>query len=150
LVARVLPKLHDGNVAFTPQDETQATYCRRLTKEDGMLDFATPAAVLAARINGLFPWPGCTVEISGQPMKLGLADFEVAFAPGGAGTVLGADAESLRMATGQGVLRLLRLQRPGGKMLPAPEFLRGFPVATGTVLASQTMRPLLTKVTSDR
>jgi len=143
LVARVLSNLHDGNVAFTPQDETQATYCRRLTKEDGVLDFAAPAAVLAARINGLFPWPGCVVEISGQPIKLGLADFETAFAPGGAGTVLGAEAESLRMATGQGVLRLLRLQRPGGKMLPAPEFLRGFPVVTGTVIISRPMRPLL-------
>jgi methionyl-tRNA formyltransferase len=149
LVARVLPNLRDGKVAFTPQDEAQATYCRRLTKEDGAVDFAAPAAVLATRINGLFPWPGCAVEISGQPIKLGLADFEAAFAPGAAGTVLGADAESLRMATGQGVLRLLRLQRPGGKMLPAPEFLRGFPVATGTVLASRTMRPLLERRTSN-
>jgi methionyl-tRNA formyltransferase len=143
LVARTLPKLSGETLALTPQDETQATYCRRLTKEDGVLDFAAPAAVLAARINGLFPWPGCAVEISGQPVKLGLADFEAAFASGGAGTVLGTDAESLRIATDQGILRLLRLQRPGGKMLPAPEFLRGFPVAAGTVLASRTMRPLL-------
>jgi methionyl-tRNA formyltransferase len=143
LVARTLSKLCGETCVFTEQDETQATYCRRLTKNDGVLDFAASAAVLAARINGLFPWPGCAVEISGQPVKLGLADFEAAFAPGGAGTVLGTDAESLRIATGGGVLRLLRLQRPGGKMLPAPEFLRGFPVAPDTVLASRTMRPLL-------
>jgi methionyl-tRNA formyltransferase len=142
LVARTLPKLCDEALALTPQDETQATYCRRLTKEDGALDFAASAAVLAARINGLFPWPGCAVEISGQSIKLGMADFEEAFAPGGAGTVLGTDAGSLRIATGKGILRLLRLQRPGGKLLPAPEFLHGFPVATGTVLASRTMAPL--------
>ncbi len=149
LVPRVLPNLHDGKAVFTPQDETQATYCRRLTKDDGALDFAVSAAVLAARINGLFPWPGCAVEISGQSIKLGLADFEAAFAPGGAGTVLGADAESLRIVTGQGVLRLLRLQRPGGKMLPAPEFLRGFSVAPGTVLTSRTMTELLERRTSN-
>jgi len=143
LVARSLPRLSGETIASTPQDEAQATYCRRLTKEDGLLDFAASAAVLAARINGLFPWPGCGVEISGQPIKLGLADFEAAFAPGEAGTILGADAESLRVATGGGILRLLRLQRPGGKMLPAPEFLRGFSVAPGTVLVSSTMRPLL-------
>jgi methionyl-tRNA formyltransferase len=143
LVARTLPKLGGETLALTPQDETQATYCRRLTKDDGGLDFAASAAVLAARINGLFPWPGCAVEISGQPVKLGLADFEAVFASAGAGTVLGADAESLRIATDKGVLRLLRLQRPGGKMLAAPEFLRGFPIAPGTVLASRTMRPLL-------
>ena len=47
------------------------------------------------------------------------------------------------MATGEGILRLLRLQRPGGKMLPAPEFLRGFSIAPGTVLASRPMTELL-------
>jgi methionyl-tRNA formyltransferase len=148
LLARALPKLSGETLVLTPQEETQATYCRRLTKEDGGLDFGASAAMLAARINGLFPWPGCVVEISGQPIKLGRADFEAAFAPGGAGTVLGADAESLRIATGEGILRLLRLQRPGGKMLPAPEFLRGFPVAPGTVPASRIMTDL--QVTSNR
>jgi methionyl-tRNA formyltransferase len=143
LLARALPKFCGDTFVLTPQDETQATYCRRLTKDDGGLDFAAPASVLAARINGLFPWPGCTVEISGQPVKLGLADFEGATAPAGAGTVLSADAESLRIAAGPGVLRLLRLQRPGGKMLPAPEFLRGFSVAPGTMLASRPMAALL-------
>jgi len=143
LLARTLPKLSGEALALTPQDETQATYCRRLTKDDGVLDFAVSAAVLAARINGLFPWPGCAVEMSGQPIKLGLADFEAAFASGAGGTVLGADAESLRIATGEGVLRLLRLQRPGGKMLSAPGFLRGFSVAPGTVLASRPMTELV-------
>jgi methionyl-tRNA formyltransferase len=149
LLARTLPKLCDETFALAPQDETQASYCRRLTKDDGVLDFAAPAAVLAARINGLFPWPGCAVEISGQPVKLGLADFEAAMAPAGAGTVLGADAESLRVAAGPGILRLLRLQRPGGKMLPAPEFLRGFSVAPGTVLTSRPMPELLEHRTSN-
>ena len=147
LLARTLPKFSGATPTFTPQDEAQATYCRRLTKDDGALDFAAPAAVLAARINGLFPWPGCAVEISGQPIKLGLADFEPATAPSGPGTVLGADAESLRLATGVGILRLLRLQRPGGKMLPAPEFLRGFSIAPGTVLTSRPMPELLERRT---
>jgi methionyl-tRNA formyltransferase len=152
LVARVLPKLSDGKATFTPQDEMQATYCRRLTKDDSGLDFAAPAAVLAARINGLFPWPGCAIEISGQPVKLGLADtvpagevcnvlyYKQTSVPG---EILGADGEGLLIATGEGALRLLRLQRPGGKMLPAPEFLRGFPIAPGTVLVSRPMATLL-------
>ena len=156
LVARTLPKLCGGTFAFAAQDETQATYCRRLTKDDGVLDFAAPAAVLAARINGLFPWPGCAVEISGLPVKLGSADgvptVEVCNIirykqTTGSGEVLGADGEGLLIATGQGILRLLRLQRPGGKMLAAPDFLRGFSIAPGTVLASRTMRPLLERPT---
>ena len=47
------------------------------------------------------------------------------------------------VATGDGVLRLLKLQRPGGKMLGAGEFLRGFPVAAGMLLASRPMPGLV-------
>ena len=130
-----------GPVAFTPQDERAVSYCRRLVKDDGAIDFAAPAAVLAARINGLFPWPACSIEVGGQPVKLGLAD---ALDGGGApGEVVGADASGLLVGTGAGVLRLRRLQRPGGKMLEAAEFLRGFAVAPGTRVASRPMPPLV-------
>jgi len=57
--------------------------------------------------------------------------------------VLGADAEGLLIATGAGVLRVRRLQKPGGRMLAASEFLRGSPVAEGTVFASRPMAPLV-------
>jgi methionyl-tRNA formyltransferase len=144
LLARCLPAIAAGNQTFTPQDAAQATFCRRLEKADGVLDFTAPAAALAARINGLNPWPGCSIEINGQPVKLGLAEACAgADMRPEAGTVAGHDAEGLLVATGQGVLRLRRLQRPGGKMLPAGEFLRGFPVAPGTVLASRPMPPLV-------
>ncbi len=149
LLARALPKLDAGTLIFTGQDEAVATYCRKLTKEDGLLDFHATATELAGRINGLMPWPGPSVEIGGQPVKLGLADAspagechildDNAAAPG---TVLGADAEGLLVATGRGTLRLRKLQRPGGRMLPTVEFLRGFPVAPGTVLPSRPMPPL--------
>jgi methionyl-tRNA formyltransferase len=144
LLARALPRLAAGTLTFSAQDGQAATYCRKLEKEDGALDFAAPAATLAARINGLFPWPACSVEIGGQPIKLGLADIESDLAPAlAAGQVIGADADGLLVATGRGSLRLRRLQRPGGKMLPAAEFLRGFPIAPGTLLASRPMPPLL-------
>jgi len=145
LMARALPGIAAGTLDFTGQDEALATRCRRLTKEDAQLDFAAPAAALAARVNGLNPWPGCAFEFREQTIKAGLAD-----APGGGadgrvapGTVLGADAEGLSVAAGSGVLRLRRLQRPGGRMLPAGEFLRGFPIAAGEVLASRPMPVLV-------
>jgi methionyl-tRNA formyltransferase len=148
LLRRALPRLSEGSLAFAAQEETRASYCRRLFKEDGQLDFSAPAATLAARINGLFPWPGCALEIDGVAVKVGLA--EAVSGGGGAGsnaatpgTIMGVDAGALLVATGDGSLRLLRLQRPGGKMLPAPEFLRGFAIADGTVLASRPMRPLV-------
>jgi methionyl-tRNA formyltransferase len=148
LVARTLPLLATGSLPFTAQDHAAATFCRRLEKVDGVLSFAEPAAQLAARINGLFPWPTCVIDLDGQPVKLGLADsFDDAAtvrAEGAraAGTILGCDEHGLLVATPDGVLRLRRLQRPGGRMLPAGEFLRGFPVATGTRLGSHAMPSL--------
>jgi methionyl-tRNA formyltransferase len=53
------------------------------------------------------------------------------------------DAEGLLVATGDGILRLRKLQRPGGRLLPAAEFLRGFPAVKGTRLPSQTMSSLV-------
>jgi len=148
LVARGLGALARGTLTETPQEDAAATYCRKLGKEDGAVDFAAPAAMLAARINGLFPWPSCSAEIAGQPVKLGLADVAAEPSPGttpaaGPGRVVGQDADGLLVATGTGTLRLRRLQRPGGRMLPAADFLRGFPVPVGTQLPSQPMTTLV-------
>jgi methionyl-tRNA formyltransferase len=159
LLQRALPRLRDGSLSFTPQDDAAATCCRKLQKEDGVLDFSAAADVLAARINGLFPWPGCVVDISGHVVKLGLADVATGsnrsekdlavaagavWSPASSGEVIGSDLHGLLIATGNGVLRLRKLQRPGGRMLQASEFLRGFPVATGTLLSSRPMPPLVT------
>jgi methionyl-tRNA formyltransferase len=147
LLARCLPGIESGGQNFTAQNDSEATFCRRLEKTDGVLDFQAPAKMLASRINGLMPWPGCTVEIHGQSVKLGQADVSslIDYKPTGAGVVIGPDAEGLLVGTGQGILRLRRLQRPGGRMLPAAEFLRGFPVAPGTQLVSHPMPPLVAR-----
>ncbi len=143
LLARNLPAAAAGNLRFADQDDAGATYCRRLVKADGVLDFSAPAMELAARINGLFPWPGCAVAMRDQTIKLGLAEVGEPGPTGVPGTVLGERDGALEVATAQGVLRLLRLQRPGARMLAAREFLRGFPVQPGTVLPSAAM-PALT------
>jgi len=142
LLARNLPKLAKGELVFREQDHAKATFCRRLEKSDGAVDFARPAAELAARINGLFPWPACSFQVGDKRIKCGLADVATNVEPTVAaqapepGTVLGADAEGLLISTGEGILRIRRLQRPGGQMLPAAEFLRGNPILAG-VLCSQ-------------
>ncbi len=144
LMARALPRLASDTLTFATQDEGAVTHCRKLEKEDGALDFTRSARAVAARINGLFPWPACTVEINGQPVKFGLAD--VAGSTAGArtaGEIIGSDAEGLLIATGHGVLRVRRLQRAGGRMLPATEFLRGCAIPLGTQLVSRPMRELV-------
>ncbi len=139
LLARALPRLADGTLMFREQDDRAATFCRKLEKSDGVIDFAAPASAIAARINGLFPWPGCSIELNGQLVKLGLADALETSGAALPGCVLGADQDGLLIQAGSGTARLRRLQRPGGKMLSAAEFLRGFPVEAGTRIASREM-----------
>ena len=73
LAFRCLEALRAGRLASCEQDEARASYCRRLAKTDGVIDFSRPAAELACRINALMPWPGCTIELAGTAVKLGLA-----------------------------------------------------------------------------
>ncbi len=143
LLARTLPLIARGELAFRDQDSARATYCRRLDKADGVLDFSAPAPALAARVNALHPWPSAAVDVAGTQVKLGLADAvgqAHALAPG---TVVGSDPQGLLVAAGSGVLRLRRLQRPGGRMLDAPEFLRGFAIPAGSLLPSGPMTDLV-------
>jgi len=143
LTERCLSLLQEGDLRFTDQDESRVSYCRRLNKDDGALDFSQPAAMLARRVNALMPWPGCAVEWAGTPLKIGLAEASLEPAAGVPGTILGADPHALKVATGAGVLNLLRLQRPGGKMLPAADFLRGCPIQVGVVFPSRPMPDLV-------
>ncbi|MFA5257248.1 MAG: methionyl-tRNA formyltransferase, partial [Opitutales bacterium] len=145
LLARALPRLAAGDLLFEPQDESRASYCRILDKDDSNLDFNAPARELHDRCRAFHLWPGTCFELQGQRIRLGSSAIPEDAPTNGAapGTVLESGAgQGLLVATGSGALSMLTLQRPGGKMLPAAEFLRGMPIPSGTVLESRPMKPL--------
>ncbi|BET66923.1 methionyl-tRNA formyltransferase [Opitutales bacterium ASA1] len=149
LLRRSLSRALVSEPAVVEQEHAAATFTRRLRKEDGRIDWTAPAAIVARRINGLFPWPSVAIELAGTSVRVGLAEVEQTAEPmpGVAGEVLpasGGGVDALRVRAGDGgVVRLLRLQRPGGRMLPAAEFLRGLPVAAGSVIPSAPMPELV-------
>lgn len=110
-----------------PQPEVGVTYAAKIAKEEAALDFALPSAVLERRIRAFNPFPGASGSVNGTVVKLWRA--EPAMGGGAPGTVLSADASGVVVACGEGALRLLELQKPGGKRLPAGEFLKAFPLA---------------------
>ena len=145
LIDRVLPLILSGSVHCVPQDETAVTCTRKITREDSAVDFHATAWEIAARVRALVPWPGVSFPFAGMALKIGAAQVESvkdtrAYLPG---SILSADEAGLCIATGGGLLRVLLLQRPAGKMLPAGAFLRGFPMSVGSVLESLPMRPLV-------
>ncbi|MDR2863000.1 MAG: methionyl-tRNA formyltransferase [Puniceicoccales bacterium] len=142
LMRRTLPRLLAGDSAGVPQDDSAATFTRKITREDAAVDFRATAAEIAARVRALSPWPGVTVPWhDGLVLKIGEAVSEPALGTDGAppGKILAADGHGVCIATGGGVLRVLQMQRPTGKMLPCGAFLAGFPMPAGTVLESRVM-----------
>ncbi|MFN4019624.1 MAG: methionyl-tRNA formyltransferase [Erythrobacter sp.] len=118
--------------AFPPQaqDDTLAIYAPKIDKAESRIDWTRDAPTIERLVRGLAPFPGAWFELEGERVKLLLA--EVADAMGAPGTVLD---EDFTIACGTGALRPLRLQRAGKPVLERGEFLRGRPVAAGTVLA---------------
>ena len=127
-IVRALQALQAGRLAPQPQPAEGVTYAAKLDKAEAALDFTQPAAVLARRIRAFNPVPGATLRLPGldEPVKVWRAralEAPVAEAPG---SVLHAGAEGIDIATGEGVLRLLELQKAGGKRQPVDVFVRGW------------------------
>ena len=141
LMGRNLDALFAGRCVEKPQDETQATYCRKLTKADGHMDFRVPAQLLAHRIQAFRTWPGVSFPFGGLRIRVGKSSVEdLSLLPG----KVACDREGkLSIGTGQGALVVHELQKPGGRMLPARDFLRGFAIPDGTILESELMPGLL-------
>ncbi|HQR03596.1 MAG: methionyl-tRNA formyltransferase [Proteobacteria bacterium] len=112
-----------------PQPEQGVTYARKIEKHEARIDWSAEASLIACRIRAFDPFPGATTACRGETIKLWRA-VPVA-GRGEAGTVLGVGAEGIVVACGQGALRLLELQKPGGRRLSAADFLRGHALAAG-------------------
>ncbi|MDQ8202874.1 methionyl-tRNA formyltransferase [Pelagicoccus sp. SDUM812003] len=145
LLRRGLPLIHRGEATSLPQDESQVSFVRKLGKEDGELDFRVEGRELAKRINGLFPWPGARARLGDLVIKIGLATWDEADCSGQPGEVLDLESRGLKVACGTGSVFLKRLQRPGGKMLDAADFMRGFELPEKSVFESKQMPPLVTR-----
>jgi methionyl-tRNA formyltransferase len=112
-----------------PQPEAGATYARKLTREDGRIDWTRDAAAIERQVRAFDPWPGTFTTLHGATLKVLAVDL-VAGA-GTPGTVLD---DRLTVACGSFALRLRRVQLAGRKAVLAEEFLRGHSAPVGTVL----------------
>ncbi|TAK91535.1 MAG: methionyl-tRNA formyltransferase [Burkholderiaceae bacterium] len=129
LMVQALQQLQAGILRATPQPEAGVTYAHKILKEEATLDWTQSAEVLARRIRAFNPFPGATGQMHDTTIKLWQA--HVVQQSGTPGTVLQADAQGIVVACGTQALRLETLQRPGGKKLPAANFLQGLPVPVG-------------------
>jgi len=114
------------------QDDAQATYAAKLSKDEAQLDWNQPADALARAVRAYHPAPGAWTLLDGAPLKVWMA--ATATGAGDPGTVLRADAEGLVVACGSGALALREIQPAGSKRMSAAAFLAGRPVPPGSRL----------------
>ena len=137
LMAEAMAKLEAGDLPLTPQADEGVLYAAKIDKAETRMDFSRPAGDVHNHIRGLSPFPGAWFELpvarNRERVKVLASEraSETAIKP--AGTLLD---DRLTIACGDGnTVRLVRLQKAGGKPLDAGDFLRGTPVAAGQVLA---------------
>ncbi|MGB3875121.1 MAG: methionyl-tRNA formyltransferase [Shinella zoogloeoides] len=136
LMAEAMGRLEAGDLPLTQQAEEGVLYAAKIDKAETRIDFSKPAKDVHNHIRGLSPFPGAWFElpIAGKPERVKVLASERAGdgVSKPAGTVLD---DRLTIACGEGAVRLVRLQKAGGKPLDAADFLRGTPVSAGEVLS---------------
>ncbi len=112
-----------------PQDDEDATYAQKIAKEDARIDFADNAVAVERLVRAMAPFPGAWCEIAGERVKL--LGVEILEDSGEAGMTLD---DRLTIACGKDAIRPTRIQRAGKPAMDRDDFLRGMPVAAGTML----------------
>lgn len=139
-LAEAWPLLAAGCAPRSPQDETQANYAPKLARENGEIDWAATPREIDRRIRAMNPWPAAHTFLPTPEGRRQLKVFSCIQhrrETGPAGVVLRADRRGLLVGAGTGAVLLRDVQMEGKKRMPAGEFLRGHPVAAGTLLGAR-------------
>lgn len=130
MIAPALTDYDAGRIIPRAQDDAGMTYAKKIDKSEAEIDWGEAAEAVVRRINAFAPWPGAWFSLAGERIKV----LRVVAAAGSGPPGAALDG-SLTVACGTGAVRLERLQREGKRAADAADFLRGRPVAEGTVLA---------------
>ncbi len=128
LIVQALDALEQGSLKGTAQPTDGVTYAEKILKTESALDLSLPAEQLARQVRAFNPFPGASIELPGlpEPVKVWQACVIDQACDQPSGSVLAINQSGIDLATGQGVLRLLTLQRPGGKRQPVGQFVLGY------------------------
>jgi methionyl-tRNA formyltransferase len=130
LMARALPALAQGTLAFRPQAADGATYARKIDKGEARIDWRLDAELVRNHIHGLSPSPGAysQIDLGRDTERVKLLRVGVVDGEGAAGEVIG-DARTI--ACGRGAIRIVEAQRAGRAAMSGEEFQRGAQLKPG-------------------
>lgn len=123
-LAEGLALLREGRLPpARAQPEEGATYARKLDKAEAKLDWSQPAAALARKVRAFNPWPVAEAQVAGERLRIHEAVALPSVFVSEHGRVIAADRHGIDIACGEGALRLLRVQREGGKPVSVADYL---------------------------
>ncbi len=140
LLVRTIPEYVSGKIEPRAQSAEGASHATKIKKEEGRIDWNRPAREIWNRLRAFTPWPGAftswspsfslprranTLKRELQPVRLKIWKAEAVERSGSPGEILSADRTGIVVGSGEGALRILELQREGGRRLTAAEFLAG-------------------------
>ncbi|HTL15895.1 MAG TPA: methionyl-tRNA formyltransferase [Patescibacteria group bacterium] len=135
LLVQTIPGYVSGTIHPVPQPEQGVSYARKITKNDGLIDWTRPARVLWNQVRALTPWPVAFTRAPGAgPGLLRIWRAEPAEGSAPPGEIISADKHGIVVGCGQQALRILLLQREGARRLTPQQFLAGCPLHKGAQL----------------
>ena len=134
LIVEALELAACGGLVRTAQPAEGVTYAHKVDKAEAAIDWRTDAAVIERRLRAFDPFPGAGSVLQGETIKCWRG--VTGAGTGRPGEVLAVGDAGIEVACGSGSLLLTELQRPGGKRLPAREFLQGRALVPRMVFAS--------------
>ncbi len=132
-----LPGLQGRTLASVAvaQDPGRVTYANKVLKSEGRMDWTRSAVTLERKIRAFNPWPMASTRLGGMDLRILKASVHNQTQTGRAGEIVGVSAAGIVVQTGAGMLKLERVQKPGGKPLAVRDFINGTRVAAGMTLA---------------
>lgn len=139
LLVETIRQLKAGAMTPRAQDSTQATMAPLLKKEDGVIDWTGSAQSIINRIRGMSPWPGAYTFHGQERWNIWKAVAVPEPAQAQPGTLVTVTKQSIRVATGNGVLEILEIQTANSKRMPVGQFLAGHRIDSGVRLGTATV-----------
>lgn len=113
LLLEKMTALLAGDLAAVPQDDTQATHARKLSRSDGEIDWSMSSGEIDRRIRAFNPYPGCVTDLDGERLKLWRSRLVNGTSDAPAGTIIEVGEHGMQVACQSGIIEISEVQRPG-------------------------------------
>lgn len=132
-IIEALDLIESGSAMFTPQDHSQATFCKMLSKADGKIDWSKSALEIKNFVRGMNPWPCAFTSLDGKIYKIHKVSICECDCSGNCGEIVKCDKNNLIVACGSGFVNIDIIQATNAKKMSVKDYLLGHKIKQNSV-----------------